>query len=188
MDLVHLLRANRLAIAGGVNASKFSVRSTCEPAERTRKRSRCRAGDGKDIHSPRVIFSRIRFIWNWRHVMTRLLPPQRCWPQTIKKQQRRRRSRDDPSCALSVYDHDTTPIIIASLVITRTQVRFYPAARTVVNIFAPRQFRGARASRVLAMASSPSRTSLTYSIKPAMKAARSSFRRAPTSTRDACAT
>ena len=66
------------------------------------------------------------------------------------------------SCALLVYDHDTTPIIIASLVITRTQVRFYLAARTVVNIFAPRQFWGARASRVLAMVSSPSRTSLTY--------------------------
>ena len=38
--------------------------------------------------------------------------------------------------------------MVASLVITRTHVRFYLAARTVVNIFAPRQFSGiARVSR-----------------------------------------
>ena len=42
---------------------------------------------------------------------------------------------------------------------------------------APRPFRGARASRVLAMVSSPSRTFLTYSIKPAMRRRGSSFRR-----------
>ena len=42
---------------------------------------------------------------------------------------------------------------------------------------------------MLAMVSSPSRTSLTYSINPAMKHRGSSFRRdAETSTRDACAT
>ena len=41
---------------------------------------------------------------------------------------------------------------------------------------------------MLAMASSPARTSLTYSIKPATKRQESSFRRdAETSTRDACA-
>ena len=79
--------------------------------------------------------------------------------------------------------------MVASLVITRTHVRFYLAARLVVNIFAPRQFWGARASRVLAMVSSPSRPFLTYSIKPAMRRPGSSFRRdAETSTRDACAT
>jgi len=38
--------------------------------------------------------------------------------------------------------------MVASLVITRTHVRFYLAVRTVVNIFAPRQFSGsARVSR-----------------------------------------
>ena len=86
--------------------------------------------------------------------------------------------------------------MIASLVITRTQMRFYQTARAFVNVFAPHQFRVARASRVLAMVSSPSRTSLTYPIKPAMKHRESSVRRdAPsaslstgsTSRRDACA-
>ena len=81
--------------------------------------------------------------------------------------------------------------MVASLVITRTQVRFYPAARPVVNIFAPRQFWGARASRVLATpkAFASRELLLRYSIKPATKQLGSSFRRdAETSTRDACAT
>jgi hypothetical protein len=68
-------------------------------------------------------------------------------------------------------------------------VRFYQAVCKVVNIFAPRVSRAAmfwganslpacvRASRVLAMASSPSRTFLTYSIKAAMKRRESAFRR-----------
>ena len=61
---------------------------------------------------------------------------------------------------------------------------FYQKTRRRVNII-----REAHASRVLAMASSPSRTSLTYSIKPATKRKKSSFRRdAETSTQGTCAT
>ena len=38
--------------------------------------------------------------------------------------------------------------MVASLVITRTQVRFYPAARTVVNVFQLRHLGSARVTRV----------------------------------------
>ena len=136
---------------GGVNESKLSLRV----------RANQQSGHGNGVGSGRrrqgypfaarhLQQNPIQF--ERGHVMTRLLPPQRCWPQQLKS------SKGDAAvvrirCAFWFMIMTPLRSRVASLVITRTQVRFnlQRALSMFAMLLRRRHFWGAHASRVLAI-------------------------------------
>ena len=147
---MHLLRANRLAIGAALTKSKFSVLVRANQQSGHGNGVGVGPCDGKDIaicQRSHLQTKPIQFgLASREEAIAR--DAQRSRLRRLKSKQETAAIVTIRSCALPVYDHDTTPIMVASLVITRTQVRFYLAARTVVNVFAPRTVLGsARVSR-----------------------------------------